>query len=250
MDHSLLLRSAGVSDDAKVGFTLTWSSRKVGRSGVAKTAPIDGPEVTTAVTIPRAHVGGKLVLGAKIVLLEPGTVCNQFAPEEVGAVLWEDSCEVQLEGDAPRLPVVMIPPGQPPFSASANPRWHIWINHEDLTLPVDVAVRINLNQANPMIADMIDGGNQDQSEILLTSLMLDLHRELVRRALLEIEDFNDSDLDGVGARFPMGSLGAAMESDLLVLGGDFEALRNRAKFSWAELDVDIQRLLNGEVADG
>ncbi|KAB1944931.1 hypothetical protein [Brevibacterium linens] len=253
-DIPLLLHTAGVSDDATIGLSLSWSTQKVGRSGVAEVVPIEAREVTSIVQIPRGTVGGNLRLGAKVIMLEPGLASDRFAPNEIGAILWEESIEVRLEGDAPRLPVVIIPDGEPPFSGSSNARWHIWINHEDLTLPVDIAVRINLNQANPAISDMLDGNGGAQGQVLLASLMLDLHRELVRRALLDVDDlesvFFDASETASQSRFPDGSLGSAMESDLLLLGGDIEMLKNQAEFRWAELDVEIQRFLNIEVANG
>lgn len=251
VDCNRLFQSAGISTDSRIALSLSWSTRKVGRSGVGELVPLQSEEVTVSVSIPRGYVGGKLVLDARIILLESGTGSEPFAPEEIGSILWEDSREIQLEGDAPRLPVVMIPTGQPPFSGNPNARWHISINQEDLTLPVDVAVRINLNEANPAIAGLLDNNSSDQAKVLLSSLLLDLHRELVRCALLNVDEFEpESIYDGSSAeRHPSGSLGAAMQSNLTLLDGDFEALQNQAKLRWAELDVEIQRNLNVEVVN-
>ncbi|MCI4013009.1 hypothetical protein [Brevibacterium sp. ZH18] len=249
VDHDRLFRTAGIATDSVVALSLSWSTRKVGRSGVGSVVPIISDEATAKVSIPQGHVGGRLVLDARIILLESGTGNEPFAPVEIGSILWEDSCEVQLEGDAPRLPVVMIPIGQPPFSGNPNARWHISINHEDLTLPVDVVVRINLNEANPAIAGLLDGDSSGQSKVLLSSLMLDLHRELVRCALLDVDEFGvvPREVATADTLYPSGSLGSAMEADLALLGGEFETLQNQAKLRWAELDVEIQRNLNVEV---
>lgn len=251
VDLESLLSSSGSATDARVGLALSWRTKTVGRSGTGTIEPIESSEVTALARAPRGMVGGTLIMEAKIVLIEPGIrTSSPYAPVEPGSVLWESMSLVTLEGTAPRLAISVVAAGLPPFAGDKKARWLVSVNHSDLSLPVDVTVRVSLNEANPRIVAMVQNPESEASAVLLSSLVLDLNRELVRSSLLLVEDFEPADAGGEDPLYPEGSLGAAMAAILGLWPDDVDALRARAEYDWAELDVDIQKYLSNEANNG
>lgn len=243
IEEAAIGRDLGLPSDAELGLILSWRTTGAGVRGRSDVVPIRGAEVSVEALVPAGHAGGVLTMEVSIVLIRHGrdTPTDPLVPVEKGSILWRHSERALLEGIAPRLPMVVIPLGQPPFFDMHDARWFIEVDSDNLEAPADGCIRVYLNGGNESVLRMLADPDSDVALVMDASLRLDVQRELVAVGLLdEVDAFDD------GVEYPEGSLGAALSAATRLIPGELAEKRSRAESERARLDVELQGRLRRE----
>jgi hypothetical protein len=233
-------RACQLSEDAAFALVATWSSNRTRMTGdgtIVELGSLRGT-VRTALTmiVPGSEAGGRLTLRTRLVLRYPGEEPSPISPRRIGAILWEEECNLAVEGGAARFPITAAD-----FKAIAycpdNAAWFLEWDPGDLEAPVLGGMRLLVNSGNESIPDMLRSGSSDPRAAVLRSFVtFDVARSLIAGALR-----NDRFVDDPES-FEDGTIGR-MISELIALcwpGKPIPSMRSRINEDTAVVNAEIQ----------
>jgi hypothetical protein len=198
--------------------TTTWIRKSVFR----RTLTSADEELTVEVQLPGDDLGGNLRLTSGVVLTASAKTATPFVAHRPGSVLWADTHEIRLQGDAPLFPISVIDFERAGFAGGAG--WHLEIG-SDLTAPIHASLRLYLNNTDSVVvaafANAASPRPEDQA--VMRAIYADVARIMVEHALNEAELRSDTLWDE-------STLGFALRALLLRFfphGEDLEAIRAR-----------------------
>ena len=214
---------------------LRWTAGGTSLRGGSAVVELDEDEIALEVEIEEGQIRRRLEVTCTIVLREtPEGALEAIAPRGAGTLLWETNVAIDLEGVAPRLPVVAIPfSTQGPKLTGAM--WWLQIPDDgvDLDSAADSTLWMWLNTENPVIAALLDNASGEVSSSVAEFMCLDLQRQMVELAL-RIDDLDPSH------EYPPGSLGEQLLVSVLAVAEDLDSLRSLQQSSPGDFEVRIQ----------
>ncbi len=207
-----IISSAQVAIGARLAVLATWWSAGTGLRGMGDInefkieSSVSDFDVELSLAVEGREVHSQLQLRTSLVLIEPVSQMtrNPLAVRRPGAILWEDSTTLIVEGEAPRFPVTAVD-----FVSSnigpAGACWSFEWEPKDLTLPAMATMRLYVNSLHkPFYAAMI--GNQDDSPTVTairSAAKYGVAKEMIGLAMEhagELESSADDYLPGSGGR--------------------------------------------------
>jgi hypothetical protein len=238
--------SAGLVSAAKIVCAATWHcpTTTVRGSGSRTHVSDDAPELVLSVRAPGSELAGALDLRTTIALLDAGSDQGRLAAVIPGSVLWEDTCEISLEGGGSRFPMEWLDfesAGWLPSGAG----WYLEWSPEEPWAPALGAIRLYINEAHtPVRAAVASRSPEPQQQVIRETMQFDIARSLILGALR-------ADADGwdTAAEEP-GSVASAVNRLMRVVfpTETLTSLRNRFAATPDRLEVRLQhglRLFHG-----
>ncbi|MFI7596620.1 hypothetical protein [Actinoplanes sp. NPDC049681] len=179
--------SAGLPQEARLAVSVRWDAAPSLIRGSAAWIPLedDQHEYTVQITLPGARIGGMVQVETMLVLASeiPHRPATAHLP---GSLLWNDSIEIRLQGDAPLFPIALVP-----FSGSSLPDRAAWFLElgSDLEASALGAVQLLVNQEHPpVVAALTHAAAPDAVErTVLSALRSDVVRSMLERAITDEE---------------------------------------------------------------
>lgn len=227
---------------SRIDAILTWASAGTSLRGASMPVEV-GADTTLEVRIDAGLVREQLSVTVMLVTgWTPDVELYPLAPGVTGAVLWEETTKIDLEGIASRLPVVAQPFSQH-LSDSAGAMWWLHIADENASLEVraDSVLWMWLNSDNPVIAEVLAGGVSPALERTNHHMWIDFHRQLVLFAI------RNEELDPE-REYPPGSLGELLRTVVHATGESVESLGHMYRAAPGEFEMRIQAAFGQEVA--
>ena len=188
-DVESLYSDCQLSHDARVAFSLAWTSTGTTLKGCGPVVPVSDDRLVLSADISGNLLGGTLHVNARAVLVEPGADQGPLAPNRPWSILWSERRSIQLEGSAGRFPVEWTD-----FTSSRafhpDAGWCLdW--DRDLERPVLGSVRLYLNQSHETVRAAVEAPHPDEAQrVILETIRYDIARVLITGAL-EDERFAD-----------------------------------------------------------
>ena len=240
LDLDTIRAGCRLSVDAAFALIASWHSNRTRLSGTG--APVElgllqgVVRAPLTLRIPGAAAGGRVALRTLLVLRDPGSGPVTISPRREGAILWQDSTSVALEGGAARFPVTPINF----FESDRLPDHALWKlewDPEALDAPVLADLRLLINSGNETLRDALRTGSADgRSSVVRSFVMFDVARTLVQGALGSDRFVEEPE------SFDEGSIGR-MLFELLGLcwpGVPVKTLSSRGQTDPARLDAELQ----------
>jgi hypothetical protein len=212
---------------ARLALVALWSSSSTNLRCLAAQAEL-GDEATSVLIdfdIEPGVAGGRLTLERRLVLIEPANGGSELAATQPGAVLWREhgstSTTLILEGDATRFPTEPVDFAKLPHLAASDAVWWLLADLTDLGATPLGAVRLYVNESNPVVRRLLEGVADDQTRSLSEVLEWDVARSLIDRAL------DDADFSAAWGAFAAGSLGQTLQILIqkVLPGHDLDSVR-------------------------
>jgi hypothetical protein len=235
-----LYSSLALDDIAEMSLVILWVSPGTSLRGASQPVRLEHNETSVELEVEGGVLRGEVRFEAQIVLTRPSaTPKSLLAPAVVGAVLWQSSHTVKLEGSGSRMPVLALPFSEQLSSAGSHAMWWLQVAQApDFNASADSVLWMWLNSENDSIATMLADPDSDSAKTTQRFLKVDLYRQLVEIGLRS----TDFDLD---EKYPTGSLGAVVAAPLRLLGSDIAQLRGQFEQDTPTLEVMIQARLGG-----
>lgn len=242
IDVDLAIGHVRLPEGSRVDALLTWVSGGTSLRGASIPVPA-GPDTTLEMTIDAGLLREQLTVTVMLVTgSTPDVELHPLAPGVTGSVLWEETTRIDLEGIAPRLPVVAQSFAQH-LPNSIGAMWWLHVADESASLEAraDSVLWMWLNSDNPFIAELLVGGASPAIDRTNHHMWIDFHRQLVQFAVRR------EDLDPEHEYSP-GSLGELLQSVLYAMGESAEVLEHLTRSSPGDLEMRIQAAFGQEVA--
>jgi len=227
---------------SRIDALLSWVSGGTSLRGAS--VPVEaGADTTLELRIDAGLVREQLAVTVLLVTgSTPDVELHPLAPGSTGAVLWEETTKIDLEGIASRLPVVAQSFAQH-LPESAGAMWWLHIADEDAALEVraDSVLWMWLNSDNPIIAEVLAGAQSAALDRTSHHMWIDFHRQLVLFALRR-EDLEPEH------EYPPGSLGELLRTVIHATGETSEALRHLLRSAPGDFEMRVQAAFGNEVA--
>ncbi|MGR0319445.1 hypothetical protein [Agromyces sp. ZXT2-3] len=226
---------------SRIDAILSWVSSGTSLRGASAPVPA-GADTTLEVRIDAGLVREQLTVTVMLVTgSTPDVELYPLAPGNTGSVLWEETTKIDLEGIASRLPVVAQPFSQH-LPDSTGAMWWLHIADENAALEVraDSVLWMWLNSDNPIIAEVLAGGQSHALERTTHHMWIDFHRQLVHFAIRR------DDLDPE-QEYPAGSLGELLRTVVHATGESPESLGHLYRSAPGDFEMRIQAAFGREV---
>lgn len=229
-----------LSEHAAFALVATWSSNRTRLTGdgtVVELGNLRG-KVRTAValTVPGSDAGGRLTLRTRLVLRYPGEEPSPIAPRRIGAILWEEECNLAVEGGAARFPITAAD-FKAIYFCPDDAAWFLEWDPSDLDAPVLGGLRLLVNSGHESIPDMLRSGSLDPRAAVLRSFVtFDVARSLIAGALRNDRFVEDPE------SFEEGTVGR-MIFELIAIcwpGKPIPSMRSRINEDAALVNAEIQ----------
>jgi hypothetical protein len=208
VDVSRVFKECDLDADARIAVTSQWYSRRTSLRGMGQPIQVNGStdELELSLEIAPGVSGGTLVLRTQLLLLgSPGSKSRPFTPVHIGAILWQDRCDIALEGIGARFPVEVWK-----FSGLIPPEAG-WMLDWRPTSPEALfmgSVRLLLNESHKAVVEAATSPTPDTTQKHIRSaIYADVARSLIS-GMLQNDDFVG------GATFDKGTVGQVV-GDLL-----------------------------------
>jgi hypothetical protein len=199
MNPADVFKACGLDNAARLKVQMSWASpqgtriRGAGSFEVVEYSPAS-IAFTVSTIVEGSAIGVSVDLKVCVTLSQPGGV-NPLAPSRVGAILWEESFRMSVEGDGSRFPVEWAD-----FESSvglhAGAKWFLDWEPENPQLPILRGVRLYLNSAPGPFADAVRGGGLTlEQNRILEVLNFDIARQLLRGLATHDEIVEDGGFD-------------------------------------------------------
>lgn len=191
-------------------------------------------EVDISLNLKGGDLGGVVSLETILTLATSPGSGPSYAPKRAGSLLWSDTYNVRLQGDAPQFPIAIVD-----FSNTAYPQdagWYIEIgeNMDSATLG---SLLLLVNESNEPVARAFgNAGDPDQTDLaIISAAYADVAKSLIEHALCD----DEFDLD---SEYPDGSIGEMLQSLLQMRFADMplSELRQRRNNSPRLFSADVQ----------
>ncbi|MET9498856.1 hypothetical protein [Streptomyces sp. NPDC006552] len=198
---------AGLPEDTELMLSAVWTATGSNLRGPGHVTCLTGAEPVTVdldVRLRGADLGGVLLLETALVLGRRRDDARPAAPRRAGSVLWQDTAELRLQGDAPQFPMAVIDFSRTSFPNGAA--WHVQIDGE-LDSAAMGSLLLLINERNTVTTEAFQNAARPRpvDRAVLSAAHADVARTLMEHALSH-EDFAD------GCDFAEGSLGATLLS--------------------------------------
>jgi hypothetical protein len=187
LDLDTIRAGCRLNVDAAFALSTSWHSNRTRLSGAGPTVELGLLQglvrAPLTLRIPGAAAGGRVALRTCLVLRDPGSGALIISPRREGAILWQDSTSIALEGGAARFPVTPID-----FTESDRlpdrALWRLEWDPDALDAPVLGDLRLLVNSGNEVLRDALRSGSADgRSAVIRSFVMFDVARTLVQGAL-------------------------------------------------------------------
>jgi len=180
----------GIGSSSSLRVVALWSTgagyevRECGFSGEVSLQ--DGPRrLEIEVTVPGTELASALVLNTLVVLERRAGRAAPGSARDPGDILWRDDYAVTIEGEGPRMPVLVV--DIDPDDAA----WAVRTRADWLDSHPSVGVHVLINKKREDIVKAVHSNPPSEKERMVRSAMLfDVGRQLVERAL-DDEGFDD-----------------------------------------------------------
>lgn len=203
---AMVRKECGLSGTPPAICRLVVPRNEFGRSLAVAEVPPDDSETTVTLegVVKGEELSERLILRTLLVL-PAGTVGEQpLSARRPGSVLWEDSCEVVLEGTASRFPTEIADFFAMGWPAEAG--WHLQWDDTALDAPFRRAVRLYLNAANKAVCDAATTpARTPEYRVLSSAIRFDVARSLLMHGLYSEEFLQTPD------GWPKDSVGDAIQ---------------------------------------
>jgi len=144
------------------------------------------------------ELGGTLRLRTALVLQETETNVP-FAAHIPGSILWDDTFDIRLQGNAPLFPISVVDFERAGFPSGAG--WYLDIGSE-LDAPLHGSIRLYLNSssANVVMAFQNAGSPRPEDHAILRAVRADVARLMIEHSLTQdaIGDEREWDHESLG----------------------------------------------------
>ncbi|WP_228372737.1 hypothetical protein [Demequina maris] len=193
----------GLPAHAPIVLSVIWSATGSNLSGPAVSLRL-GHEVrerhVIEFSLRAADLGGTLSLRTLVALGARVTNAPETAPWRAGSILWMDTIDLRLQGDAAQFPMAVID-----FAHTALPEtagWHLQITGGMETAAMG-ALLLLINSSHEQVVGAFEAASRPRpaQRAVLSAVRSDVARTLVEHALVR-DDFDPAE------PYPDGSLGA------------------------------------------
>lgn len=238
IDVDAVFEQCGLADDGQVSIVALWRSTGSGLRTLADRLVVGRDAGTAQIeldfTLTGTHVGGTAILVTQLLLEDPGSTVDPAAPRRPGSVLWSDSCDLRLQGDAARFPMDLVDFRNEVFPDRAG--WHLKIGRE-LEAAAMGSILLLINSENKPLAQAVDRATDPRpvDRVALSAMYADVTRAMIEHALAQ-PDFDDE------TDYPDESLGQILRAlcRRTFPGERISELRQRYENSPTMFATDIQ----------
>lgn len=237
IDTAALRAGASLPQSAPITLAVVWTATGSGLRAPACRVPIKAAErevLDLEVRIAGSEVGGLLTLETTIVLDDRLVDASPVAARRAGSVLWRESHELRLQGDAPQFPLAVVDFARTSFPDDAG--WHLQIS-QNLSAATMGAMLLLINERNPVAMSAFQNAAKPRAvdKVVLSAIYLDVARTMVEHALRS-DEFSDA------SEYEDETLGATLQAlvDQLFPGSSISDLRLRMENAPAHFASEIQ----------
>ena len=128
-----------------------------------------------------SQLGGRLDLLTNLVVSRPDPT-DELGASQAGAIIWRHRHSVLLEGDAPQFPTETADLSRSPYNLP-RATWLLELVSDDLDAAAAAAVRLVVNEAHPVMRQVLDGDASPESVLALDAMRWDVARQLIDTSL-------------------------------------------------------------------
>lgn len=221
VDGRTARREVGLPADAPLTLSVRWTASGSLLRGLGCRFDVrdaDGVEIELAFGLPGAELGGTLTLDTMVSTGAATRNGAERSPTRPGSVLWGDTYDVRLQGDAPLFPVAVAD-----FADLAYPEaaaWYLEIDRDfDAAAMGSMLLLVNTRSELLVRALSEAGAPGPDAAAVLSTLRSDIARTLVEHALSD-DEFGPTN------NYETSTLGATLAGLASQLGiDDWESLR-------------------------
>lgn len=243
VDAGRVRQECRLPEDCKLAVAAVWQASGTALRGLIGSCVLTDDAVPQQVSVrgvvPGREAAGALTVRMQLLLSRSSTVEALLVPSLAGTVLWEDSWQLNLEGEASRFPIEVVD-FQSVLWAPAGAGWHLAWNPHDLRLPLSATLTLYINAAHSGVLGAVSGRSRNsESDAIRAAIYYDVGRALVRGALNSAEFMEDPD------GFSEGTLGSAVRNliHLLFPGDRPESLQSTMRERCEFFDSMIQEAM-------
>lgn len=180
-------------------------------------AAIDDLPLELTFSLPGQELGGTLTLETVLSLSDRVAHPVERAATRAGSILWSDTFDVRLQGDAPLFPVAVVDFGGLPYPEGAP--WFLELDRDmDAAAMGSILLLVN-ERCDLLVRALTEAGNPGPDvAAVLSTLRSEVARTLIEHALAA-DDFDPS------GNYDTTSLGAALATLVARLNIDWQTLR-------------------------
>ncbi len=235
-------RSCGLGPGGEIAVCVSWRSPGSGQRGCAfrRTLPPGGTAACgIEARIPGSELGGSVSIITRVVLAARGTGGDSLAAGRSGAILWEETVPLLLEGIGSRFPIEVVDFGSMSFPPTAA--WRLYWQRGNLNAQAMGCFRLLINKRHRRMAAAASRSVPDaEARAIWSAVNVGVAREIIAAALND-EAFTSSD-----EAFDEGSVGevAATLLDRAFPGETRQAVRERMQGNPDLFECQLQAAFN------
>lgn len=175
----------GLRPDDRLRLVAAWKADGTYLRGAS--APVELPvegeiEVDLALDLVGADLGGSIHLSTAVVLAaaRPREPLRASLP---GAVLWESTATLRLEGGESRFPMEAVPFSKAGWDLPPGAAWRLELDPTDLELPALGSLRLLLNSEHLAIRRVLDTPQDPRAKLTEAAMRFDVARTLIMTAI-------------------------------------------------------------------
>lgn len=194
-----VIQACALSESARLGWSIVWRAVDSKLTNSAPAVPLAGASTVLTAVIAGQELGVAIELSTRIVLLEEIPLV-QPAASAAGSILWNETTQVNLIGDAARFPAAIIDFGPAFLDADASLALEI---DDDLEAPLLGGLQLLINARDRDLVEAVSrppGRSEIRAHLVATvdEFVVSQLLDFARRRRSELENF-DGDDDTIGA---------------------------------------------------
>jgi hypothetical protein len=206
VDLQAAKEASGLGTESRLGIvvsafsTASWVRNEVFR----KTLNPEDSRLTAQFELHGEEFGGNLRLRTALVLDDAATTAP-FVAHIPGSILWSDSFEIRLQGDAPQFPISVVDFERAGFPLGAG--WYLHVESE-LDAPLHASLRLYVNSSSSAVVAAFQNAAAPRPEdrAILQAVRADVARVLVEHSLNQDELRSPGDWDSESLGFALRAL--------------------------------------------
>ncbi|GAB4523333.1 MAG: hypothetical protein OHK0046_36880 [Anaerolineae bacterium] len=202
-----VFKDCRLNSDAVLRIAAIWESAGSGLKGKGSHQNIhyssDSQVIQLSVDASGVQLAKEVELQALLILLEPGSNPQTFAPRLPGSTLFKDAYTVQLEGDGARFPTEVIDFTETQYPTNAG--WALEWNSTELDYSVLGDLRLYINARHHRVMQAVSSTSEDGFDIR-EAIRFDIARSLIYGALQNPQFVENPE------QYEDGSVGAAVHN--------------------------------------